>query len=149
MAVKFDQTIGIDAPLDQVWAVLTDPTSWSDWLPDVDDVTGLGSVEEGGSFQWRAGSDEGQGTISEVNPSANRLKIVTQGSGGPVTHTFDVDRAGGAFGLGGQDARLRYTMEYDPPGGAITDFIAGGNPMDMMKVKKALERVRDLAQMRG
>jgi hypothetical protein len=40
-------------------------------------------------------------------------------------------------------------MEYDPPGGAITDFIAGGNPMDMMKVKKALERVRDLAQMRG
>jgi len=39
-------------------------------------------------------------------------------------------------------------MEYDPPGGLIADFIAGGNPKDILKVKHALEKVKGLAEVK-
>jgi carbon monoxide dehydrogenase subunit G len=149
MAVKFEQKIDIDAPPERVWAVFADPTSWSDWLPDADEVSQLTEVAPGATFQWRSGDGAGQGAIQELDAQANRLTFVTQGDGGPVTHTFDVDRSGGMFGMGGQDTRLRYIMEYDPPGGMIGDFVVGGNPMDAMKVKRTLERIRDLTLLRG
>jgi carbon monoxide dehydrogenase subunit G len=149
MPVKFDQRIEIDAPAERVWAIITDPTTWPQWFPEIDEVTEVGAVEAGGDFRWRHGDDTGMGSIADVDATANRLKIVTQKGNSPTTHTFDVDRAGGMLGRGGNDARLRYTLEYDPPGGMLGDFIAGGNPMDTLKVKQALEKVRNLALMGG
>jgi hypothetical protein len=37
-------------------------------------------------------------------------------------------------------------MEYDPPGGFVTDFVVGGNPKDMMKVKGVVEAIKKLAE---
>ena len=149
MAVKFEQQVNMDAPPEAVWSVLTDPATWQMWFTDADEVTGLSAVEDGAAFQWRDGDDIGAGSVVEVNPSANRLKVVTVKGGNPVTHTFDVDRAGGVLGVGGNDARLKYTMEYDPPGGMAGDFVVGNNPVDSRKVKQTLGKVKGLAVMRA
>jgi uncharacterized protein YndB with AHSA1/START domain len=146
MAVKFHQEIQINASPERVWSVLTDPKTWPRWFPELDEVTNLAAIKPGSTFKWRHGGDTGAGSIASVDPSANRLEVITEGGSSPVTHTFDVDRAGGVLGMGGHDTRLKYTMEYDPPGGALMDFVASGNPMDQVKVKHTLEKVRDLAQ---
>ncbi len=149
MPVTFKRDLDIDAPAEQVWAILTDPATWPEWFPDMDEVLDLASVETGNSFRWREGDNVGRGTISSVDVDANRLKVLTQGDSSPVTHTFDVNRAGGVLGFGGRTASLTDTMEYDPPGGAITDFLVGGNPMDQFKVKRTLDKVSALARMLG
>jgi uncharacterized protein YndB with AHSA1/START domain len=146
MAVKFDQHIDIDAPPDTVWSILTNLDTWPVWFPDLEEVTGMKEVGSGGTFQWRSASETGSGSIISVDPAADRLKVVTQLGDSQVTHTFDVDRSGGFLGLGGNDARLRYTMEYDPPGGFLSDFVVGGNPKDLLKVKHTLEKVKGLAE---
>jgi uncharacterized protein YndB with AHSA1/START domain len=145
MAVKFDQHIDIDAPADKVWAIITNTETWSQWFPDVEQVTGAGQATAGATFQWRNGEEAGSGTITSVDPDSSRIQVVTQG-GSEVTHTFDIDRSGGFLGLGGNDSRLRYTMEYDPPGGFLSDFVAGGNPRDLLKVKHTLQKVKGLAE---
>jgi uncharacterized protein YndB with AHSA1/START domain len=149
MAVKFDQHIDIDAPADKVWATLIDPSTWPQWLPDAEQVTNVSAVAPGGTFQFQGGGESGSGSITLVDATSYQLRIVMQAGVVPETHTFDVDRAGGFLGLGGNDARLKYTLEYDPPGGFLSDFVAGGNPKDMLKVKHALEKVKGLAEGRA
>ena len=146
MAVKFDQHIDIDAPAGTVWATLIDPATWPQWLPDVEQVTNVGAVAPGGTFQFQGGGESGSGSITLVDEASYRITIVMQTGAVPETHTFDVDRSGGFLGLGGNDARLKYTLEYDPPGGFLSDFVAGGNPKDMLKVKHTLEMVKGLAE---
>jgi uncharacterized protein YndB with AHSA1/START domain len=147
MPVKFDQSVHIDAPPDKVWALMSDATTWPLWFPEVEQVSNFGSVQTGGTFQFQHGGDTGTGVITKFDPQADVLVVVTQEAGGmQVTHTFDIDRSGGFLGLGSNDSKLRYTMEYDPPGGMIGDFIAGGNPMDTMKVRNTLNKVKGLAE---
>jgi uncharacterized protein YndB with AHSA1/START domain len=145
MAVKFEQRVDIDAPLEAVWAVLTDPGTWPVWFPDVERVAKLGTVTAGSAFEWQEGDKTGAGSIAQVERH-RRLRVVTSGDGPAVTHTFELERAGGVLGVGGNDTRLEYTMEYDPPGGFIMDFVAGGNPRDMLKVKGTLDKVKALAE---
>jgi len=149
MPVKFEQHVNIDAPVQAVWSAITDPNTWPLWFPDVEQVENLGAVQDGATFQWRSGGEAGSGSIASVDPDSNRLKVVTRMGDSEVTHLFDVDRAGGVFGIGGNDARLKYTMEYDPPGGFVGDFIAGGNPKDALKVKHTLEKVKNLVEGRA
>src|SRR5687767_9885794 len=101
MAVKFERHVDIDAPVERVWAIPTDPSTWPDWFPDIDEVVNLATVAPGSSFRWRDGDNTGQGAIDSVDAAANRLKVLTQGESSPVTHTFDVNRAGGVLGVGG------------------------------------------------
>jgi hypothetical protein len=146
MAVKFEQHTDIDAPPDKVWAIITDPKTWPLWFPDIPEDANVGSLAEGATFQWREGDEVGNGSIVSVDTASSRIQVVTQQGQIPVTHTFDLDRSGGFLGFGGNDTRLKYTMEYDPPGGFISDFIAGGNPKDLLKVKRTLDKVRGLAE---
>ena len=149
MAVKFDQHVDIDAPAATVWATIIDPSTWPQWLPDVEQVTNVSAVAPGGTFQVQGGGQSGTGSITLVDESSYRLKIVIQSGAVPETHTFDVDRSGGFLGLGGNDARLKYTLEYDPPGGFLSDFVVGGNPKDMLKLKHTLDKVKGLAEGRA
>jgi uncharacterized protein YndB with AHSA1/START domain len=145
MAVKFHQDVDIDAPPERVWSVLADPTLWPGWFPDLDRVS-LGAVRSGASFQFQDGNDSGAGTVAAVEPN-RRLRVVTTKSGSPpVTHTFELKREGGVLGVGANDCQVDYTMEYDPPGGFITDFVVGGNPKDMMKIKGVVEAIKKLAE---
>lgn len=144
MIVKFEQHTDIDAPVETVWSILSDPNKWPLWFPGVEQVANISAVESGGTFQWQQGGATGSGTIAHVGDS--EIQVVTQMGSSQVTHTFGVSRHGGLFGLGGHDTRLNYRMEYDPPGGLIGDFVASGNPVDTLKVKHTLEKVKELAE---
>lgn len=82
----------------------------------------------------------------EADQSKMILKLETRLGDDQRTHSFDIDRSGGFFGLGANDARLRYTLEYDPPGGMLGDFVAGGNPADTLRVKHTLNKLKELAE---
>jgi uncharacterized protein YndB with AHSA1/START domain len=142
----FDQHTKIDVPVDKVWTILTNPATWEQWFPDVDRVTDLAAVVADATFQWQHGSETGSGTIVAVDHDRGLLKVVISRGGHQITHTFDLDRAGGLFGLGGNNTRLTYQMEYHAPGGFVGEFISGGNPADSLKVKHTLEKVKNLAE---
>ena len=145
MAV-FERSIKIDAPMDKVWAMMINPASWASWFPDCDEVTGLDAVQEGETFQWRDEGRTGSGTIAQVDTDRGLIKVVVRDGDREVTHTFDLDQSGGFFGIGGDDTSVKYRKEYDAPGGFLGEFVAGGNPIDAIDVKKTLERIRNLAQ---
>jgi carbon monoxide dehydrogenase subunit G len=142
----FNQHTKIDAPVDKVWAILTNPATWEQWFPDVDRLTNLSAVAADTTFEWQHGSETGSGTIVEVDNDRGLIKVVISHEGKQTTHTFDLDRAGGFFGLGGNDTRIEYKREYDAPGGFIGEFVTGGNPADALKVKHTLEKVKNLAE---
>jgi uncharacterized protein YndB with AHSA1/START domain len=142
----FERSIKIDAPVDRVWAMMTNPATWGSWFPDCDQVTGLGAVEAGATFQWRDEGRTGSGAITEVDTGRGLIKVAVRDGDREVLHTFDLDQAGGFFGIGGDDTTVKYRKEYDAPGGFLGEFVAGGNPVDALEVKKTLERIRNLAQ---
>lgn len=139
---RFEQDIKIDAPVDKVWAMLLNPGSWGMWFPNADSVSGLSSVAAGATFSFRQGNDEGSATIAEVDEGRGLITIVTSDDGKQVSHTIDLDRAGGFLGLGGNDTRVKYIREFDAAGGFVGEFVSGGNPADLMAVKKVLERLK-------
>lgn len=139
---RFEQDIRIDAPMDQVWSTLKNPGSWGLWFPNADHVSGLGQVAAGTTFTFRQGNDEASGSIVEVDENRGLIKVVTSDDGKQITHTFDLDRAGGLFGMGGNDTRVVYVREFDAPGGFLGEFVSGGNPMDILAVKRVLERLK-------
>jgi uncharacterized protein YndB with AHSA1/START domain len=145
MAVKFQQHVTVDAPVETVWSILTDPSTWPLWFPDAERIENLGAVRAGAAFTWHKGQETGAGSIVRVE-QPRQMSVVTTGGGPAVTHSFEVGRAGGVMGVGGSDSRLEYTMEYDPPGGFIADFVAGGNPRDQVKVKGTLDKLKTLAE---
>jgi len=143
---RFEQRMEIDAPVEKVWGILTNSATWDQWFPDVDRVTGLSTIQDGATFQWQSGNDSGSGSIAAVDENRGLIKVVTSEGGKQITHIFDLDRSGGLFGLGGGDTRLTYHREYDTAGGFLGEFVAGGNPADLLKVKHTLEKVKRLAE---
>jgi uncharacterized protein YndB with AHSA1/START domain len=140
---KFDQSADINAPVGVVWSILTNPGQWPLWFPDVQSVSGLSTVQTGATFQWQSGGHAGTGSLVRVEPQ-HILQVVTKMEGHQATHTFRVERHGGL--LGGNGAQLHYTLEFHAAGGLIGEFVAGGNPADLLKVKNAVAKVHDLAE---
>ena len=140
---RFDQSIDINAPVDIVWSTLTNPGQWPLWFPDVQGVSGLSVAQTGAAFQWQSGGHTGTGSIVRVEPQ-HILKVVTAMEGHQATHTFEVNRQGGLFG--GNGTRLQYVLEFKTAGGLIGEFVAGGNPADLLKVKNAVNKVHGLAE---
>ena len=146
MLMKLYQHIDIDAPPDTVWNILTNRNTWPIWFPDLEEVTG-GAVEVGGTSRRRSG-EAGAGTIVSVEPTSNSLKVVTQRDESQVTHSFDVVRSGGSLGMCDDITGLRYTLEYEPSGGFLGDFVAGSDFKDFVKTKQTLEKLKNLAESR-
>jgi hypothetical protein len=109
-------------------------------------VTGLTGLAANATFQWQKGDENGTGSVLRIDEGEMVLAFATREGDDERIHTFDIDRSGGFLGMGGNDSRLRYTLEYDPPGGMLSDFIASGNPMDTIAVKNTLSKVRELAE---
>lgn len=146
MAVKFAQHVDIDAPPNVVWAILADAEKWPLWFEGMQQVTGLSAPQSGANFSWQKGGEQGTGTVLAMDEGKMIIALATREGDAEHSHTFDVDRSGGFFGVGANDSRLRYTLEYDPPGGMFGDFVAGGNPADMLYVKGTLHKIKDLAE---
>jgi uncharacterized protein YndB with AHSA1/START domain len=142
---KFEREVEIDAPIEKVWQVLIDPNHWPQWFPGVDGVSNVTSVSEGGRFQWTDDDREGQGTITTMEPT-RRLKIVTQMGNDQDAHLFELRSSGGFLGLSDDECKIKYTLDTLTGGGILGRFVAGGNPRDMLRVKKAMHSFRRLVE---
>ena len=56
----------IDAPIVDVWRILTEIERWPTWNPDVKSVSIEGRVAEGADFRWKAGPSTISSTLTRV-----------------------------------------------------------------------------------
>ena len=74
----------IDAPLERVWGLHTDISSWSEWLPDIDASTIEGRLAVGTVFRWQTYGMSIESTIQEIDPPR---RIVWSGPAQGITAT--------------------------------------------------------------
>ena len=74
----------IDAPLERVWGLHTDISSWSEWLPDIDASTIEGPLAVGTVFRWQTYGLSIESTIQEIDPPR---RIVWSGPAQGITAT--------------------------------------------------------------
>jgi carbon monoxide dehydrogenase subunit G len=140
---KFEQKEDIPATVEEVWAVLSNPKTWNLWFPGISEVTVAGPLQKGTQFQWKNGADSGTGVV--IRADVNQALEVDIDQGKNTTHhIFNLSAAGGVLGIGARDARLDYVL--DTGGGALDQFIRGGNPIDMKKLRDALNRIEELSK---
>ncbi|MBK8834256.1 MAG: hypothetical protein IPO29_05160 [Anaerolineae bacterium] len=116
-------------------------------MPGITGISGAGPAVVGSSYPYQAGDKTGKATVTRLEPG-RMLEIVTEVGGHKTTHHFTLSpRTGGLLGLGGVNGtKVDYVMEYAPAGGILGAFVAGGNPVDLLKVKNALARLENLAE---
>jgi len=142
---KFQREVEIDAPVEAVWKALTNPAKWPQWFPGMDGVSNVTSISEGGRFEWTNESGKGRGVIVKMEP-LKRLEITTQMGDDKDSHVFTLRSSGGFLGLSDDECKVEYTLDTLMGGGIIGKFVAGGNPKDMLRVKKAMVLFRKMAE---
>ena len=142
---KFEREVEIDAPVETVWAVMTNRDHWPQWFPAVDSVSNVTSISVGGRFEWTDEGRTGLGTIVSIEP-LKRLEIMTQMGDDKDAHVFKLRPSGGFLGLQDDECTVEYTLDTLTGGGIVGRFVAGGNPRDMMRVKKAMHLLRKLVE---
>ncbi|MCB9077836.1 MAG: SRPBCC family protein [Anaerolineaceae bacterium] len=146
---KFERQVEIEAPVETVWAVITNPQQWPFWFPGIEAVSNVSEVKPGGTFQWQDEGRTGVGTIVSLEPN-ERLEVMTQMGDDKDAHLFELKPDRGFLGLGGSHGcRLDYTLDTLMGGGILAQFLAGGNPKDTLRVKKALNSLKDLVEGHG
>lgn len=142
---KFEREVEIDAPVEKVWEVLINPSFWPQWFPGVESVSNVTSVSKGGSFEWTDEGKNGRGKIVQFEPM-KRLEILTQIGDDQDSHVFKLRSSGGFFGMSDDECKIEYTLDTLMGGGILSDFVAGGNPKDALRVKKAMNLFRKVVE---
>ncbi len=142
---KFEREVEINAPVEKVWEVITNPDHWPQWFPGIESVSNVTSVSEGGTFQWTDEGKTGRGTIVNLEPQ-KRLDIMTQMGDDKDSHVFKLRPSGGFFGLNNDECKVEYTLDTLTGGGILANFVLGGNPVDALKVKNATNLLRKLVE---
>jgi hypothetical protein len=142
---KFEREVEINAQVEKVWQVITDPNHWPQWFPGIDSVSNVTSINPGGTFEYVSKGQAGQGTIAKMDPMT-RLEIRTQLGNDKDAHVFVLKPSGGFFGMGADECKLVYKLDTLMGGGLLGNFIAGGNPADMLRVKNTTNLLRKLVE---
>jgi uncharacterized protein YndB with AHSA1/START domain len=142
---KFEREEEIDAPVEKVWQVLLSPSHWPQWFPGVEKVLNENLTNTGGTFEWMYQGQTGTATIVSMEP-LKRLEIVTQLGNDKDSHVFKLQPSGGFLGLKADECKVEYTLDTLMGGGILGNFVAGGNPKDMLRVKKTLHMLRRLVE---
>lgn len=142
---KFEREVEIDAPVEKVWEVMINPDHWPQWFPGIESVSNVTSISEGGRFEWTDEGKTGRGTIVQMEPM-KRLEILTQMGDDRDSHVFKLRPSGGFLGLGEDECKVEYTLDTLMGGGILSNFVAGGNPRDALRVKKAINLLRKLVE---
>jgi len=142
---KFEREVEINAPVEKVWQVLINPNHWSEWFPGFVSVSNVTSASEGGRFEWVKDGRTGKGTIVKMEPM-KLLEILTQMGDDKDSHVFKLRSSGGFLGLSDDECKVEYTLDTLMGGGILGSFIAGGNPIDAMRVKNATNLLRKLVE---
>ena len=95
---KFEREVEIDAPVEKVWEVITDPKHWQQWFPGVNGAVKATSINEGARFEWTSANQNGKGTIEKMEPK-KYLEITTQVGDDKDAHVFKLKPSGGILGL--------------------------------------------------
>lgn len=143
---KFEREVEIDAPVEKVWEVLTNPENWPQWFPGIESVANVSALSEGGTFEWtNAEGKTGKGVIAKMQPQ-QLLQVRTLIGDDQDAHVFKLRPSGGFFGMNEDECKVEYTLDTLMGGGILGSFIAGGNPVDALKVKKATNLLRKLVE---
>jgi len=142
---KFEREVEIDAPVEKVWEVITNPSHWPQWFPGVDSVAPVTSIQEGGSVEWAAEGKPGKAAVAKLVPM-KRLEVITQLGDDKDEHVFVLRPSGGLLGLSADECKVKYTLDTLMGGGILGSFVAGGNPKDALRVKKAMHLLRKLVE---
>lgn len=138
---KFEREVEIDAPVEKVWDVLTNPKTWPQWFPGIEEVSNVSTISENGQFNWKDEGRTGRGTIVKYERES-RLEIETQMEDDRDLHVFILKPSGGFLGLAKDETKVTYVLDTLMGGGIISDFVAGGNPKDTIRVKKSVHALR-------
>jgi uncharacterized protein YndB with AHSA1/START domain len=141
----FEREVEIDAPVEKVWQALINPQYWPQWFPGVDSVSNVTSIREGGQFEWEDKGRTGHATIKKMEPM-KRLEILTQMGDDQDSHVFKLKSSGGFFGLSDDECKIEYSLDTLMGGGILGNFVAGGNPKDVLRVKNAMNLFRKLVE---
>lgn len=140
---KFTRDIEIDASMETVWSVLNNPKTWPHWFPGVDAISEVRGRGQGMTFYWQDDNEQGSGRVVEAEPN-ERLEISTQLGDDEDLHIFELKPDRRIFGLGKSGRTdVRYTLDTLSGGGILGRFISAGNPLDMRRVKSAMDRLKD------
>jgi uncharacterized protein YndB with AHSA1/START domain len=139
---KFEREVEIDAPVEKVWQVMTDPKYLDQWFPGVERVT---SSVPGRSFEWSSEGRAGTAVIVSADPM-KRLEITTQVGDDKDSHVFELKPSGGFLGMNADECKVTYTLDTLMGGGVLTNFVMGGNPADTRRVVKSMNRLRKLVE---
>jgi uncharacterized protein YndB with AHSA1/START domain len=80
----------IDAPVEAVWAVLSDLQRWPDWNADVSAMRVEGPLAPGTRFRWKAGGMVIQSQLVEVMPPC-RIVWTGRTLGLSAIHVWQLD----------------------------------------------------------
>ena len=138
---KFEREVEIDAPVEKVWDVLTNPRTWPDWFPGIEEVSNITTISENSGFNWMDEGRTGQGKIVKLEPQ-ERLEVETKMEDDRDLHVFILKPSGGFLGLAKDETKVTYVLDTLMGGGIISNFVAGGNPKDTLRVKKAVHALR-------
>lgn len=142
---KFERTVEIDSDVEKVWKVLINPHLYPQWFPGIDSVSHVNAVQTGGTFEWSDGDKVGTGEFVDVKPF-ERLEIMTVLGNDRDKHIFELRKSGGFLGLAADEAKVEYTLDTLMGGGILGNFVAGGNPVDALRIKKAIVKLRKLVE---
>jgi len=78
------EEVFIGAPLDSIWSLHADISSWSEWQPDIDSSTIEGPLAVGTVFHWQTYGLSLKFTIQEIDAPR---RIVWSGSAQGITAT--------------------------------------------------------------
>lgn len=142
---KFEREVEIDAPVEKVWDVLTNSDFWPQWFPGIGSVLNVTATSKGGTFEWTDEGRTGRGTIVKMEPMKH-LEILTQIGDDQDSHVFKLRPSGGFFGLSADECKVEYALDTLMGGGVLGSFVAGGNPKDALRIKKAMNLLRKLVE---
>jgi len=111
----------------------------------MDGVSNVGPIREGARFEWKDNGRTGHGTIVRMEPMKH-LEITTQMGDDKDSHVFKLRPSGGFLGLSEDECKVEYTLDTLMGGGILGNFVAGGNPRDLLRVKKAMNLLRRLVE---
>jgi len=126
------ESVHIDAPIDQVWEIITKPERFAEWQVGVEEVKGDGPTDRVGARY--SAVVKSMGRRLELNSEVTRVekpRLIEQKATGP----------GGVDGTAlitlepaGRGADVPYTMDYALPGGFV------GGIADKLFMERALDR---------
>lgn len=97
------QSIEMNAPIETVWATISQIEQWPDWNPEIREVEVGGPIAPGTSFRWKAGPGTIRSTLQTVDAPT---EISWQGKTMGITalHVYRLRQAGEVVNLSTEES---------------------------------------------